>query len=92
MIEQGRYPNPKLSTEHRFCPKCFRNGTEPVEDEFHLICDLPAYNDLRENLFETVNITKCKLTHQASSLLAKHIASRRGGRVRWTPTRDFRYA
>ena len=55
MIEQGRYQNPKLSREHRFCPICVRNGTEYVEDESHLICDCPAYNDLRENLFELLN-------------------------------------
>ena len=55
MIEQGRYQNPKLSREQRFCPICVRNGTEYVEDESHLICDCPAYNDLRENLFELVN-------------------------------------
>ena len=32
------------------------------------------------------------LTLQASSLLAKHIASRKGGEgVRWTPPQDFLY-
>ena len=57
MIEQGRYQNPKLSREHRFCPICFENGNEYVEDETHLICDCPAYNNLRESLFETLNHT-----------------------------------
>ena len=43
---------------------CFRNGTEHVEDESHLICDCPAYNNLEENLdiFETLN-DKMQLTY-----------------------------
>ena len=54
MIEQRRHQNPKLSREHRFCPRCFGNGTAHVQDESYVICDCPAYNDLRENLFETL--------------------------------------
>ena len=57
MIEQGRYQNPKLSREHRFCLICFENGNEYVEDENHLICDCPAYNNLKESLFKTLNHT-----------------------------------
>ena len=31
MIEQGRYQNPQLFREHRFCPICFQN----VSESFH---------------------------------------------------------
>ena len=56
MTEKGRYQNLKLFPEHRFCKKCIGNRTEhDVEDESHLICDCPAYNNVRENVFEMLN-------------------------------------
>ena len=55
MIEQGRYQNPKLPRELRLCPICLENGNKNVEDEFHFLCDCPAYKSLRENFFQNLD-------------------------------------
>ena len=46
-IEIGRYRNIELS--ERICPVC----NNSVEDEIHLFCQCPAYNDYRNTLFQS---------------------------------------
>ena len=44
-IETGRYE--RLPLESRLCSQC-----NSVENECHVICDCPLYEDLRNTLFE----------------------------------------
>ena len=44
-IETGRYE--RLPLESRLCSQC-----NSVENECHIICDCPLYEDLRNTLFE----------------------------------------
>ena len=51
-VEIGRYRN--LPLEQRICTLCDRNE---VEDEFHLLCHCPIYEDIRKVLYnETITL------------------------------------
>ena len=54
-IETGRYEiNEKkskgISVENRTCQVC--GSQDEIEDEFHFLMMCPAYNELRNNLFD----------------------------------------
>ena len=58
-IETGRYEiNEKkskgISVENRTCQVC--GSQDKVEDKFHFLMMCPAYNELRNNLFDALNI------------------------------------
>ena len=48
-IEVGRFRN--IPVENRTCFSCL----DKVEDEFHLLCECPVYNDIRVQLFQNIS-------------------------------------
>jgi len=48
-LEIGRFRN--LNIEDRLCSMCNNNA---IENEFHFVCECPAYNDCRSIMYESI--------------------------------------
>ena len=51
-IEMGRYSKPPIPLQERICTLCSENC---IEDEKHFLMQCTLYEDIREELFDTVN-------------------------------------
>ena len=52
-VETGRFKN--LELKDRLCEVC---TTQQIEDEMHLLCQCPLYDELRTTMFQKA-VTKC---------------------------------
>ena len=47
-IERGRYENPLVPREERWCVPCYTNsGIKPIENEIHVLTNCPFYNEIK---------------------------------------------
>ena len=56
-IERGRYENPLVPREERWCIPCYTNsGIKPIENEIHVLTNCPFYNGIKsKNKFLPLN-------------------------------------
>ena len=53
-IERGRYVNPPIPRESRWCVYCYlQNNEKIVENEIHALFDCPLYQSIKEHVFGT---------------------------------------
>ena len=67
-IERGRYVNPPIPRELRWCVYCYlQNNKKVVENELHALLECPLYQCIKEHVFgiqlnyplEIENMFKC---------------------------------